>query len=150
MWQTNILSIASILHLPPIVAFGSTGWPILAILKCSFPRRQDCTLAGRIPPACPASPWARLGSSGYSVEMTSSSKVVWTASIPALHKYWKINVNDTTTFNLITAHTPISTQANNSLVFKLQLVYFLSTSLYRKSEKKLHKYHQVSLFADFF
>ena len=35
--------------------------------------------------------------------------------------------NKNTVFNLITAHTPISTQSSNSVVFGLQLVYFLST-----------------------
>ena len=34
-----------------------------------------------------------------------------------------------TVFDLITAHTPISAQSSNSLVFRLQLLYFLSTSL---------------------
>ena len=32
-------------------------------------------------------------------------------------------------FNLITAHTHISAQLNDSAVFRLQLMYFLSTSL---------------------
>ena len=34
-----------------------------------------------------------------------------------------------TVFDLITAHTPISAQSSNSVVFRLQPVYFLSTSL---------------------
>ena len=34
-----------------------------------------------------------------------------------------------TVFNLITAHTPISAQSSNSIVFRLQPVYFMSTSL---------------------
>ena len=34
-----------------------------------------------------------------------------------------------TIFNLFTAHISISTQSSNSVVFRLQPVYFLSTSL---------------------
>ena len=34
-----------------------------------------------------------------------------------------------TVFDLITARTPISAQSSNSMVFRLQPVYFLSTSL---------------------
>ena len=34
-----------------------------------------------------------------------------------------------TVFDLISAHTPISAQSSNSVVFRLQPVYFLSTSL---------------------
>ena len=34
-----------------------------------------------------------------------------------------------TVFNLITTHTPISAQSSNSIVFRLQPVYFMSTSL---------------------
>ena len=36
-----------------------------------------------------------------------------------------------TVFNLITAHTPTSAQSSSSVVFRLQPVYFSSTSLYR-------------------
>ena len=34
-----------------------------------------------------------------------------------------------TIFDLITAHAPISAQSSNYVVFRLQPVYFLSTSL---------------------
>ena len=34
-----------------------------------------------------------------------------------------------TVFDLITAHTPISAQSRNSVVFRLQPVYFFFTSL---------------------
>ena len=34
-----------------------------------------------------------------------------------------------TVFNLITAHAPISAQSRNSVVFRLQPVYFFFTSL---------------------
>ena len=38
---------------------------------------------------------------------------------------WKTSCNSTlTVFDLITAHTPISTQSRNSVVFRLQPVYF--------------------------
>ena len=37
-----------------------------------------------------------------------------------------------TVFDLITAHIPISAQSSNFVIFKLQPVYFLSTSLKRR------------------
>ena len=40
-------------------------------------------------------------------------------------------VGEYTLFALITTHTPISTQSSNSVVFKLQPVYFQSISLRR-------------------
>ena len=41
------------------------------------------------------------------------------------------NNKKNTVINLITAHTPISTQSSDSVAFRLQAVYFLSTSLWR-------------------
>ena len=38
-------------------------------------------------------------------------------------------INGSTVFDLITAHTPISAQSSNFVAFRLQSVYFLSTSL---------------------
>ena len=35
-----------------------------------------------------------------------------------------------TVFDLITAHTPLSAQLSNSVVFRLQSVYFLSVKAY--------------------
>ena len=41
----------------------------------------------------------------------------------------KLQYKQVTVFHLITAHTPISAQSRNSVVFRLQPVYFLSTPL---------------------
>ena len=43
--------------------------------------------------------------------------------------YIPFNIIQVTVFDLINAHTPISAQSSNSVVFRLQPVYFLSTSL---------------------
>ena len=43
--------------------------------------------------------------------------------------YIRFNTIEVTVFDLINAHTPISAQLSNSVVFRLQPVYFLSTSL---------------------
>ena len=40
-----------------------------------------------------------------------------------------VQEKESTVFDLITAHTRISAQLSNSVVFRLQQVYFLATSL---------------------
>ena len=45
---------------------------------------------------------------------------------------FRISPPKRTVFTLITAHTPISAQSINSVVFRLKPLYFFPTSLYRQ------------------
>ena len=59
---------------------------------------------------------------------------LWPANSQSLHTIFTLNIGTSkvlTAFNLITAHTPISAQSRNSIIFRLQPVYFFFTSLYR-------------------
>ena len=60
-------------------------------------------------------------------------KIHYYNSHPNGHKTYVIGLTyyivTCTVFNLITAHIPISAQSRNSVVFRLQPVYFFFTSL---------------------
>ena len=46
-----------------------------------------------------------------------------------LYRAMHLHIDSNTVFDLITAHTPISAQSRNSVVFRLQPMYFFFTSL---------------------
>ena len=63
--------------------------------------------------------------------MRDDNKEVWIFRTFFVHVLYYYNNNTCTVFDLFPAHTPISTQSSNSVVFRLQPVYFLPSSLCR-------------------
>ena len=118
--------------------------------------------------------------------IVSSILQIWYVEVRISRSIWQspfefeIRIVDCTVFDLITAHTPISAQSSNSVVFRLQPVYFflplysyksiycgysfelhrlvdaiqMSTHnicIYKENQKKKsHNHHQISLLWSFY